>query len=104
MKLIKYILVAYLNMNSFIKKEYFQAKPNLLFQIIQAHPDKPWDWDYISENPNITMEMINAHPDKPWNWGYLSFNKFSYNDIVYKRLLSLDIQERERLNLYYQII
>jgi len=37
-------------------------------EIIEKHPEKPWNWLYISMNPNITMEMIEKHPEKPWNW------------------------------------
>jgi hypothetical protein len=36
-------------------------------EFIEANPDKPWDWEYISSNPNITMKIIEANPDKPWN-------------------------------------
>ena len=30
----------------------------------------------LSYNTNVTMEMINAYPDKPWNWVELSRNKY----------------------------
>ena len=35
---------------------------------IEKHPDKPWDWNWISCNPNLTMDYIEKHPDKPWDW------------------------------------
>jgi hypothetical protein len=27
--------------------------PNITWDIIQANPDFPWDWDCISQNPNL---------------------------------------------------
>ena len=32
---------------------------------------------YLSANPSITWEIIEANPDKPWNWKTLSQNKFT---------------------------
>ena len=43
-------------------------------EFIEKHPEKPWDWAWISKNPNITIKMIEKHPDKPWNWRYISRN------------------------------
>ena len=42
--------------------------------IIEKHPEKPWNWYSISMNPNITMEMIEQHPEKPWDWYGISCN------------------------------
>ena len=42
-------------------------------EFIEKHPDKDWNWDWISRNPNITMEMIEKIP-KPWNWRFISEN------------------------------
>lgn len=25
------------------------------------------DWDKLSRNPNLTIDIINEHPDNPWN-------------------------------------
>ena len=41
---------------------------------INANPDKPWDWTYISYNPDITMKYINDNLDKPWDWSWVSYN------------------------------
>lgn len=30
--------------------------PNVTMEMIEARPEKPWDWSWISQNPNITME------------------------------------------------
>ena len=49
---------------------------------MKAHPDKNWDWYFISQNPNITMEMIEAHFDKPWEWEYVSSNQNLTMDFV----------------------
>jgi len=48
--------------------------------IIDAHSDKPWDWEWISGNPNLTMDFIDAHPDKPWDWRRVSQNKFGWKE------------------------
>jgi hypothetical protein len=42
--------------------------PNINWEIMEANPDKPWDWYGISSNPNITMEIIQNNLDKPWDW------------------------------------
>ena len=39
-----------------------------------AHPDKPWDWEWLSKAPGITMSDVAAHLDKPWDWSSLSGN------------------------------
>jgi hypothetical protein len=48
-------------------------------EMIEAHPEKPWDWYWISQNPNLTMEMFEAHQDKPWKWYWISSNTFGWN-------------------------
>ena len=50
-------------------------------EFIEKHPEKPWEWYWISKNPNITMdiiitmEIIEKHPEKPWNWRGISMNQ-----------------------------
>ena len=54
-----------------------QARTNVgkkLIELIEANPDKDWDWYEISRNRNLTMEMIEANPDKPWDWEGISMN------------------------------
>ena len=46
----------------------------LPWAIIEAYPDKPWNWEWISRNPNITWDIIIINPDKPWNWYHISAN------------------------------
>jgi len=46
------------------------VNPNTTWEMVQAYPDKPWDWGLLSRNPNITWEIVQNNPDKPWNqWG-----------------------------------
>ena len=59
-------------------KMFIKAKENIgkrFLEFINANPDKPWDWRWISKNPNLTMETINANPDKPWDWQWISINQ-----------------------------
>ena len=37
----------------------------------------PWNWFGVSLNPNITFDNVLAHPDKPWSWKHFSANTFS---------------------------
>ena len=51
--------------------------PNITMDIVKANPNKPWDWYDLSKNPNITMDIVEANPNKPWDWQWLSRNKFT---------------------------
>ena len=48
--------------------------PNITMDMVNAYPDKPWDWYGLSRNPNITMDFIETKSDKPWDWDGLSRN------------------------------
>jgi hypothetical protein len=50
---------------------------NITWDIIQANPDKPWDYDYVSFNPNITWDIVEANPDYPWNYPELYKHVYS---------------------------
>ena len=50
--------------------------PNITFDIVLAHPNKPWNWISLSRNPNITFDIVLAHPDILWDWYNLSLNTF----------------------------
>ena len=54
--------------------KWISRNPNITMEFIEKHLEKPWNWGWISENPNITMEMIEKNPEKPWNWAYISKN------------------------------
>ena len=41
--------------------------PSITWDIVQANPDKPWNWYYLSKNPSITWEIVQANPDKDWS-------------------------------------
>ncbi|RKO92901.1 hypothetical protein BDK51DRAFT_46016 [Blyttiomyces helicus] len=41
---------------------------HITMEILNAYPDKPWDYYGLSKNPNITTEILIANPDKPWNY------------------------------------
>ena len=58
--------------------------PNITMEFIEKHPDKPWNWYYISLNSNITMEIIEKYPNKPWNWGGISMNPNLTMEIIEK--------------------
>ena len=52
--------------------------------IIEKHPEKPWEWADISWNPNLTMEFIEKHPEEDWNWNLISVNPNITMDIIEK--------------------
>ena len=43
---------------------------------------------WLSENPSITWEIVEANPDKPWNWGVLSRNKFTKEKEEFEKRVS----------------
>ena len=57
--------------------DYLSNNPIVTWNIIQANPDKDWDWNGISRNSNITWDIIQANPDKNWDWYSISCNKFT---------------------------
>ena len=54
--------------------------------IIEKHPNKPWNWNGISYNPNITMDIIDKYFDKPWNWYGISGNPNITMEFIEKNL------------------
>ena len=58
--------------------------PNITFDIVEKHIDKPWDWQMLSNNPNITFDIIEKHIDKPWDWCDLSNNQNITFDFIKK--------------------
>jgi len=57
---------------------------NILVQLIEKYPDKPWNWSSLSYNPNITLEIVEKYPDKLWNWYYVCRSPGINFDIVDK--------------------
>ena len=77
--------------------EWLSAKnPNITWGIVQANPDKPWSYYWLSENPNITWDIVQANPDKPWDCVMLSRNKFNKDPVVQARI-DKRIKKRELL-------
>ena len=56
--------------------------PNITWDIIKAHPDKPWNYKNVSRNPNITWDIVVSNPDEPWDYEYLSLNPNITMEIV----------------------
>jgi hypothetical protein len=54
------------------------------WEIVQASPDKPWNYLFLSFNNNITMEIINRNLDKPWCYDTLAI----YANITDNEILS----------------
>jgi hypothetical protein len=61
---------------------YNSKHPSVTWDIIQAHPEMPWQWQNVSCNPNITWDIVQANPDKPWNSSWLSCNPNITWDII----------------------
>jgi hypothetical protein len=60
--------------------------PNITWDIIQAHPDLPWNWENISWNPNITWDIIEQNPDKDWDWMGITINETITLEIIEQNL------------------
>jgi hypothetical protein len=50
------------------------GNPNITLDVIDANPDKPWDWFYVSELQSVTLEYVLQNLDKEWHWFTLSFS------------------------------
>ncbi len=59
---------------SWVEDEINEIVVEEMFKYIDQHPEKPWDWDWISRNPNLTMKFVEDHQDKPWDWVGISWN------------------------------
>jgi hypothetical protein len=51
---------------------YLSQNPNITPDIVQANPDKPWNYDALSIHPNITSDIVSENLDKPWNFNELA--------------------------------
>ena len=70
--------------------------PNIMWKIIQANPDKPWDYVMLSSNPNITLEIVQDSPDKSWSYWGLSANP----NITWEIVLANRHHDWDYLGLY----
>lgn len=50
------------------------SQGNELIKILEAFPNREWNWNYVSSNPNITMDYIDSHPEFPWDFRWVSMN------------------------------
>lgn len=57
---------------------------NDLIKLLEAFPNKNWEWFSLSSNPNITWEYIRQNLNKKWNWRQLSYNPNITFEIVQK--------------------
>ena len=48
--------------------------PNITWDIIKGHPERPWEPEMVSRNKNITWEIVKANPEYPWNFQSLTVN------------------------------
>jgi hypothetical protein len=67
------------------------ANPNITWDIVQANPDKPWNFEWLSENPNITWDIIKDNPNKRWSFYSLSANKMSAAKEKYIEQMTLSV-------------
>jgi hypothetical protein len=51
-------------------------------EILNAYPDLPWEWRYLSCNKNLTIEFIAKNINKPWDWTELSYSKVITQDFI----------------------
>ena len=65
-------------------EKHGRKRPKEKLELIEKHPEKPWNWYRISMNPNITMDIIEKYLDKPWNWRNISINKNITMEIIEK--------------------
>jgi len=63
-----------LNLYPDIEVSQLSKHPCITWDIIQAHPEKSWNWEFISMNSNITWEIIQSNPIMPWDWHFISMN------------------------------
>lgn len=74
---------------------------NITIEDIENNPELPWNFRYVSLNPNITIDFVEKNLDKI-DWEFISLNKFLYDDVVYKKNIEKDMEER-RIKVKTQI-
>ena len=77
--------------------KWISGSPNITVEFIDNHPDYPWDWGLVSENPNLTMEFIESHPEYPWDWNRVQTNKFTKNKELFM------VEEARKFMAIYKI-
>ena len=75
--------------------------PNIMF-VVKTNPDKEWDWGILSSNLNLTMDVVKANPDKSWNWYGLSSNPNLTIDVVKANpIMGLEVSNTRCYNRHY---
>ena len=54
--------------HSDIQWDWAMLSRRLPFDVIQEHPDLPWNTRIMSRNPTLDVEYVCAHPDLEWNY------------------------------------
>ncbi len=58
------------------------GNPLLTWELIQTHPDIPWDYTVLSSNPIITPAIVRDNSTKPWSKEELCANpSFHWDDL-----------------------
>ena len=68
---------------------------NTLTYLLEKHPEKPWNWGWISMNTNITMDIIDAYLHNI-DFEGLSQNKFTFENNKMKKKEGYLLLEKER--------
>ena len=43
-----------------------------IWSVIEAYPDKKWNWKKLSSRNDIPIHIIETHLDWPWDWPSIS--------------------------------
>lgn len=55
---------------------------NLTCEMVEKNIGRAWDWFELSQNPNITWDVVYKHRDKPWKMRYISGSRHVTCEIV----------------------
>ncbi len=66
----------------FIELVYPRQNPFITWDIVQANPDRPWNYTTLSRNPNITWEIVESNRDVPYGGSPVPNNiRISQNNV-----------------------
>ncbi len=51
-----------------------------------------------------SLEMINANPDKPWDWSGISCNKFKKHEVLVKRKFERLKEKNYSMNFIQELV
>ena len=64
-------IIQYLIDNHDLVNNFTYVSKYATWEIIQANPDKNWNYYGLSFNPNITWDIVQANPDKNWDYMFI---------------------------------